>query len=452
MMVIFAAHSKSLKMKKILYSLVFCGLGFVGQAQNIQFTEFDLKNGLHVILQEDHSTPIVAVTVMYHVGSKNELPGKSGMAHFFEHLLFEGSENIGRGQYSKYVENAGGGLNANTSFDRTFYYELLPSNQLELGLWLESERMLHAKVEIVGIETQREVVKEEKRQRIDNQPYGNLLGETMGHSYKVHPYKWMPIGSMDDLNAAQEKDFIDFYKTFYVPNNAVLSIAGDINPEETKKLIEKYFSGIPKGQINIPRPNVSEPTHAGEVRDTVWVKDQLPVVVQAYHIPAQGTPEYYAVDMLNQLLSQGESSRLNRSIVDEKELALFCGAFSFGLEDPGLTLGFSMCNMGVDPSQVEQAMDAEFERAKSELISDQELQKLKNQVENDFVSRNSTVAGIAESLANYHMYFGDTNLINTEISRYQAVTKEDIMNAAKKYYDKSNRVVLYFLHNPELLK
>jgi zinc protease len=439
-------------MKKILYSLLFCGFGFSSQAQNIQFTEFDLKNGLHVILQEDHSTPIVAVTVMYHVGSKNELPGKSGMAHFFEHLLFEGSENIGRGQYSKYVENAGGGLNANTSFDRTFYYELLPSNQLELGLWLESERMLHAKVEIVGIETQREVVKEEKRQRIDNQPYGNLLGETMGHSYKVHPYKWMPIGSMDDLNAAQEKDFIDFYKTFYVPNNAVLSIAGDINPAETKKLIEKYFSGIPKGQINVPRPNIVEPTHSGEVRDTVWVKDQLPVVVQAYHIPAQGTPEYYAVDMLNQLLSQGESSRLNRSIVDEKELALFCGAFSFGLEDPGLTLGFSMCNMGVDPSQVEQAMDAEFDRAKTELISDQELQKLKNQVENDFVSRNSTVAGIAESLANYHMYFGDTNLINTEISRYQAVTKEDIMNAAKKYYDKSNRVVLYFLHNPELLK
>ena len=439
-------------MKKILYSLLFCGFGFSSQAQNIQFTEFDLKNGLHVILQEDHSTPIVAVTVMYHVGSKNELPGKSGMAHFFEHLLFEGSENIGRGQYSKYVENAGGGLNANTSFDRTFYYELLPSNQLELGLWLESERMLHAKVEIVGIETQREVVKEEKRQRIDNQPYGNLLGETMGHSYKVHPYKWMPIGSMDDLNAAQEKDFIDFYKTFYVPNNAVLSIAGDINPAETKKLIEKYFSGIPKGQINVPRPNIVEPTHSGEVRDTVWVKDQLPVVVQAYHIPAQGTPEYYAVDMLNQLLSQGESSRLNRSIVDEKELALFCGAFSFGLEDPGLTLGFSMCNMGVDPSQVEQAMDAEFDRAKTELISDQELQKLKNQVENDFVSRNSTVAGIAESLANYHMYFGDTNLINTEISRYQAVTKEEIMNAAKKYYDKSNRVVLYFLHNPELLK
>ncbi len=422
------------------------------EAQDIKFTEFDLKNGLHVILHEDHSTPIVAVTVMYHVGSKNELPGRTGMAHFFEHLFFEGSENIGRGQYSKYVENAGGGLNANTSFDRTFYYDLLPSNQLELGLWLESERMLHAKVDIKGIETQREVVKEEKRQRIDNQPYGTLLQETMSNSYKVHPYKWMPIGSMDDLNAAQEADFIDFYKTFYVPNNAVLSIAGDIDPLVTRLLIEKYFSGIPRGKEFIPRPTVVEPTHSGEARDTVWVKDQLPLVVQAYHIPAQGTPEYYAVDMLNQLLSEGGSSRLNRSVVEEKELALFCGAFSFGLEDPGLTLGFSMCNMGVDPAVVEEAMNEEFDKVKNELISDQELQKLKNQVENNFVSRNSTVAGIAESLANYHMYFGDTNLINTEISRYQAVSKQDIMNAAKKYYDKSNRVVLYFMHDPELLK
>ncbi|MEY3399049.1 MAG: hypothetical protein RL220_1643 [Bacteroidota bacterium] len=421
-------------------------------AQNIQFTEYDLDNGLHVILHEDHSTPIVAVTIMYHVGSKNETAGRSGMAHFFEHLLFEGSENIGRGQYSKYVENAGGGLNANTSFDRTFYYELLPSNQLELGLWLESERLLHAKVESVGIETQREVVKEEKRQRIDNQPYGNLLGETMARSFKVHPYKWMPIGSMDDLNAAQDIDFVNFYKTFYVPNNAVLSIAGDIDVESTKKLIDKYFSGIPKGKIEIPRPNVVEPTHQGEVRDTVWVKDQLPLVVQAYHIPAQGTTDYYAVDMLNQLLSQGESSRLNRSVVDEKELALFCGAFSFGLEDPGLTLGFAMCNMGIDPGKVEEAMNEEFDKVKKELISEKELQKLKNQIENDFVSRNSTVAGIAESLANYHMYFGDTNLINTEISRYQAVTREDIMNVAKKYYDKANRVVLYFMHDPELLK
>lgn len=421
-------------------------------AQKIQFTEYDLKNGLHVILHEDHSTPIVAVTVMYHVGSKNEQVGRTGMAHFFEHLLFEGSDNIGRGQYAKYVENAGGGLNANTTQDRTFYYDLLPSNQLELGLWLESERMMHAKVEKVGIETQREVVKEEKRMRYDNQPYGNLLPETMAHAYKVHPYRWTPIGSMEDLNAAKDQDFVDFYHTFYLPNNAVLSIAGDITIEETKKLVEKYFGGIEKGKNPIPRPTVVEPTNTGEVRDTIKVKDQLAVVVQAYHIPEQGSKDFYAVDMLNQLLSQGESSRLNKSVVEEQQLGLFCGAFTFNLEDPGLTLVYGLANSGIDPKDLETSMNAEFDRVKVEAITDTEIQKLRNQIENDFVSRNSTVAGIAESLANYHMYYGDTNLINTEIERYMAVTKEDLMNAAKKYYTKDNRVVLYFLHDPALLK
>ncbi|MFM7234905.1 MAG: M16 family metallopeptidase, partial [Flavobacteriales bacterium] len=198
---------------KVLKSTSFIGVILLVNAltaQNIRFEEYTLKNGLHVILHEDHSTPITAVTVMYHVGSKNEMVGRSGMAHFFEHLLFEGSENIGRGQYSKYVENAGGGLNANTTQDRTFYYDLLPSNQLELGLWLESERMLHSRVELVGIETQREVVKEEKRMRYDNRPYGTLFQETLDHAFDVHPYSWTPIGSMDDLNAAKEQDFKDF--------------------------------------------------------------------------------------------------------------------------------------------------------------------------------------------------------------------------------------------------
>ena len=403
-----------------------------------------MKNGMHVILHEDHSTPIVAVTVMYHVGSKNEDPSRTGMAHFFEHLLFEGSENIGRGEYTNYVENAGGTLNANTTNDRTFYYEVLPSNQLEMGLWLESERMLHAKVEQVGIETQREVVKEEKRQRVDNQPYGTLLQETMVRAYEEHPYQWTVIGSLDHLNAAKEEEFQAFYKNFYVPNNAVLSIAGDINIEDTKKLIKKYFSGIPRGADIIP-PSIVEPTKSAEIRDTILGKDQLPLVVQAYHIPAQGTEEFYAVDMLNTLLSGGESSRLNKAVVDEEQLAMFCGAFSFALEDPGLTLGFAMCNMGIDPAEVEAAMDKEFERAKTEPVSDREYQKLRNQIENQFVSSNSTMAGIAETLANYHMYLGEANLINTEIDRYLAVTKEDIMEAAKKYYTPENRVVLYFL-------
>jgi zinc protease len=436
-----------MKILKTSLGLAFCAIAALGTAQenNIEFEEFDLKNGLHVILHEDHSTPIVAVTVMYHVGSKNEDPNRTGMAHFFEHLLFEGSENIGRGEFSSYVENAGGTLNANTTNDRTFYYEVLPSNQLELGLWLESERMLHSKVEIVGIETQREVVKEEKRMRVDNQPYGRLLEETMKRAYTVHPYQWTTIGSLDHLNAAQEQEFIDFYKKFYVPENAVLSIAGDFDVKATSKLIKKYFSDIPRGNTEIVRPSTPEPVKTAEVRDTIWGKDQLPLVLQAYHIPKQGSTEFYAVDMLNQVLSQGESSRLNKSVVDEKELALFCGAFSFALEDPGLTLGFAMANMSVDPSEVEAAMNEEIVKLQNELITEREFQKLRNQIENDFISNNSTVAGIAESLANYHMYLGDANLLNTEIGRYMSVTREDILAAAKKYYVPENRVVLYFL-------
>lgn len=433
----------------LLFAGILSGTSALAQQKQIEFEEYSLKNGLHVILHEDHSTPIVAVTVMYHVGSKNENPERTGMAHFFEHLLFEGSENIGRGEFSRYVENAGGVLNANTTNDRTFYYEVLPSNQLELGLWLESERMLHAKVENEGIETQREVVKEEKRQRMDNQPYGNLLSETMKRAYQDHPYQWPVIGSMEHLNAAQEDEFIDFYKTFYVPNNAVLSIAGDIDIEETKKLIKQYFSGIPKGENEVPRPDVVEPKKTEEVRDTIWGDDQLPMIVQAYHIPAQGEDEFYAVSMLNKLMSDGESSRLNRAVVEEKELALYAGAFSFPLEDPGVTLAFALANMGVDPKEVEDAMNEEFVKAQQEMITEQELAKVKNQIENDFISSNSSVAGIAESLANYHMYYGDANLINTEIERYLAVTREDILNAAKKYYQPENRVVLYFLFDEE---
>jgi len=413
----------------------------------INFIEYDLDNGLHVILHEDHSTPIVAVTVMYHVGSKNEDPSRTGMAHFFEHLLFEGSENIARGEFDNYVENAGGVLNANTSQDRTFYYELLPSNQLQLGLWLESERMLHAKILQIGIDTQNEVVKEEKRMRVDNQPYGNLLEKTMEACYDEHPYQWTPIGSMDHLDAATHSDFMDFYNTFYVPNNATLSIAGDIDIQTTMELIDLYFSDIPRGTKEIYIPSVIEKTRTEERRSIVYGKDRLPLVVQAYHIPAQGTPDYYAVDMLNQVLSGGASSRLNRSVVDEKQLALYCGAFSFGLEHPGLTLAFAMVNMGVEPGDVEEAMNEEVELLKSVLITDRELQKLKNQIESDFISSNSSMAGIAESLANYHTYFGDTNLINTEIDRYLSITAEDIQRAANTYYNPSSRVTIYFQHN-----
>ncbi len=435
-------------MKKWLLSLAVLASGInllSAQMNKIQFTEYDLPNGLHVILHEDHSTPNVIVSVMYHVGSKNENPERTGFAHFFEHLLFEGSENIGRGEYAKYVEKAGGTLNANTTWDRTFYYDLLPSNQLELGLWLESERMLHAKVEQTGIETQRQVVKEERRMRIDNRPYGTLIENAMKRAYTKHPYNWPIIGSMKHLEAATESDYVYFYKTFYVPNNAILSIAGDITPEEAKKLVTKYFGDIPRGKNEIYRPKVVEPALTKEIRDTIYDNVQLPMVAHTYRIPANGTPDYYAVSMLAKLLSQGESSRLYRALVDEQQKALNVGAFPIDMEDPGVTLAYGIANMGVDPAEMEKAMDAEIEKVMTQPIPDEEFQKLKNQIENEFVSANSTIAGIAESLANYKMYLGDTHLINDEINRYMKVTKEDIIQAAKKYFNKNNRVVLYYL-------
>lgn len=435
-------------MKQKSITLLLFLFGFVNahaQMNKIDFVEYDLDNGLHVILHQDNSTPIVAVSILYHVGSKNEKTDRTGFAHFFEHLLFEGSENIDRGQFDKYINGAGGSNNAYTTTDKTFYYELLPSNQLELGLWLESERLLHAKVDEKGIETQREVVKEEKRQRYDNQPYGSILPESMKRAFTIHPYRWTPIGSMEDLNAAQEEDYKNFYKDFYVPNNAVLSIAGDIDIENTKMLVDKYFSGIPKGTKAIYRPDIVEPPIDGEKKDTIFDNIQLPAVVQTYHLPAQGTPDFYAVSMLAQLLSQGQSSRLYRALVDEQQKAVFAGSFPLPMEDPGVNIVYAIANMGVDSDALSDAVDAEINRVQNELISDKEFQKLKNQVENDFVTSNARVYGIAESLADYYMFYGDTNLINTEIDRYLAVTKEDIQRVAREYFKKNSRVNLIYL-------
>jgi len=306
---------------KLLLVCLMTSIMLSAQSSKIEFVEYDLANGLHVILHQDKTTPIVGVSVLYHVGSKNEKPDRTGFAHFFEHLLFEGSENIGRGEYFNYVQSNGGTLNANTSNDRTFYYEVLPSNKLELGLWLESERMLHAKVDQTGVETQRDVVKEERRQRIDNQPYGSIVQELMVRAFTKHPYNWPVIGSMEHLEAATEADYKQFYKDFYTPNNATLSIAGDLDIEETKKLVEQYFGGIPVKNPNVYRPTVVEPKMTAEVRDTIYDNIQLPAVVQGYRIPAQGTPDYYAVSMLGTLLSQGESSRLYRALVDDQQKA-----------------------------------------------------------------------------------------------------------------------------------
>ena len=477
------------------------------ESKKVDFVEYDLDNGLHVILHEDHSTPIAAVTLMYHVGSKNEKVGRTGFAHFFEHLMFEGTQNIERHTYDKFVEGAGGTLNANTSQDRTFYYELLPSNQLELGIWLESERLLHAKVENIGIETQREVVKEEKRQRVDNQPYGSWMENIFKRAFTEHPYNWVPIGSMADLDAAVEEDYVNFYRTFYVPHNTTLSIAGDIDIEQAKKWIDIYFASIPNGdkldvyrdkeflpiekfvtkyktQVGsigqsknfvgdwnnlstekfiakyfkkvsskphaIPRPTINEGLLKAEIRDTIYDNIQLPAIIMAYKTPELNHADHYAVEMLAMLLSQGNSSRFNKRIVEQQQKAMYAAAFPFPLEDPGVAITFALANMGVGLDSLEYALNVEIKDVQNNLITENELQKIKNQIESDFISSNSTMAGIAEQLAQYYTYYkGNTNLINDEIKKYMSVTREDIKRVANKYFTQDNRVILYYLPKEE---
>jgi predicted Zn-dependent peptidase len=433
-------------MQKQILSLFLASIVGSASAQSkIEFEEYDLDNGLHVILHEDHSTPIVAVSVLYHVGSKNEKEGRSGFAHFFEHLMFEGSPHIERGEYMKIVSANGGALNANTSFDRTFYYEILPSNQLELGLWLESERMLQAKVDIVGVNTQREVVKEEKRLRVDNQPYGSFQEKMFGAAFKDSYYAITPIGTMDDLNAAEEADFKDFYSTFYVPNNATLSIAGDIDPEQAKAWIAKYFSTIPAGTKEIPRPTEKLAPLTAEVVDTVYDNIQLPGIFMGYRCPERGTKDAYAMDMVSTILADGQSSMLYKSIVDEKQLGVVIQAFNFSLENGGLFITFGLANPDTEISDFIQAIDDEINKLITEGISEEDYTKIQNQIENDFVSTNGSVAGIAESLADNHVYLGDADLINTEITNYREITADYLQEVAAKYLKPENRVVLKYL-------
>jgi predicted Zn-dependent peptidase len=280
---------------------------------------------------------------------------------------------------------------------------------------------------------------------MDNQPYGSILTEVLKRAYKVHPYRWAPIGSLEHLNNAKLEEFIDFYKTFYVPNNCVLSIAGDIDIAQTKKLIADYFGPIPRGTKPIPRPTVTEPPLGGEVRDVIEDNIQLPAVIQAYRAPKQGSDEYYAFNMLSTILSGGQSSRMNKVLVDQKQIALQAAAIPFFNEDAGLFITFAIANMGVKPADLENAMDSVVNGLKSGLVSEREFEKVMNQIKTDFVSGNSSMAGIAESLANYEVYFGDANLINTELAKYQKVTREDLLAVAKKYLNKDNRVALYYV-------
>ncbi|MCF6140072.1 insulinase family protein [Flavobacterium sp. K77] len=420
-------------------------LGGVASAQKVAFEEYKLDNGLHVILHNDPSAPTVITSVMYHVGAKDENPERTGFAHFFEHLLFEGTENIKRGEWFKIVTGNGGVNNANTTDDRTYYYEVFPSNNLELGLWMEAERMLHPVINQIGVDTQNEVVKEEKRLRVDNQPYGNFLAEVKKNIFKKHPYRWATIGSMDHLDAATLEEFQAFNKKFYVPNNAVLVVAGDFKPEQAKEWIQKYFGPIKKGAAVKRETFVEEPITQTIKATFEDPNIQIPAIVAAYRTPSMKTRDARVLDMISSLLSDGKSSRLYKKIVDDKKMALQIGAFSNNQEDYGSYIIYGLPQAPNTAEGILAEIDAEIAKLQTELLSENDLQKLQNKFENQYVNSNSTIDGIADNLATYHLLYGDINLINTEIDIYRSITREEIREVAKKYLNPKQRLVLDYV-------
>ncbi|WP_276168271.1 M16 family metallopeptidase [Zobellia alginiliquefaciens] len=419
--------------------------GLCLQAQEVTYEEYDLNNGLHVILHQDPTAPIVTTSVMYHVGGKDRTEGRTGFAHFFEHLLFEGTKNIERGKWFEIVSSNGGKNNANTSQDRTYYYEVFPSNNLELGLWLESERMLHPVIDQKGIDTQQEVVKEEKRLRYDNRPYGQLITVVGENLFKKHPYKDPNIGYMADLDAATLEDVIAYNKKYYSPNNAVLVVAGDIDLTDTKKMVEDYFGDIPKGE-EVSRNYPKEDPILKEVRTKTYDANiQIPASVISYRTPGFRERDAYVLDMISTYLSDGRSSKLYKKMVDDQKQALQVGAFNIGQEDYGMYLVYALPVGETSLDVLITEMEEEIAKVRDSLISEKDHQKLLNKFENQFVNSNSSVEGIANSLARNYLLYGDTELINKEIDIFRSITREEIMEVANKYLRPDQRVIIDYL-------
>ena len=433
-------------MKKSIFTFASAVLvAFYMNAQKVEFEEYDLDNGMHVILHQDNSAPVVTTAVMYHVGAKDEQPDRTGMAHFFEHLLFEGTQNIGKGEWFKLVSSNGGRNNANTTDDRTYYYEIFPSNKLALGLWMESERLLHPIIGQDGVDTQNEVVKEEKRLRVDNQPYSRFLENVKKNIFKKHPYKGTTIGKMKHLDAATLEEFLAFNKKFYVPNNATLVVAGDISLETTKKMIQDYFGPIPRGAA-IERTVAQEDPITAPISAKAYDPNiQIPAIITAYRTPSMKTRDSRVLDMVSSYLSSGRSSILYKKLVDTKKMTLQVGAINLSQEDYGTYIVYGLPQGETKLSDIVKEIDEEIVKIQTDLISEKAYQKLQNKFENNFVNSNASVEGIANSLARYNVLFGDTNLINTEIDIYRSITREEIREVAKKYLNPNQRLTLEYL-------
>jgi zinc protease len=437
--------------RRVVAALFVCALTLTSvSAQrkvNVPLKETTLKNGLRVITVEDHSAPVVALSLTYNVGSRNERKGRTGFAHLFEHMMFKGSENVGSGEHFVLVYNNGGSMNGSTNEDRTNYFEVLPANQLDLALFLEADRMRSLAITKENLDNQRNAVQEERRLGIDNQPYGKSGELQQELLYDNFAYKHSVIGSMEDLNAATVEDVSEFFKMYYAPNNAVLVLVGDFKTDDALARIRKNFESLPR-QPNPPAVDMTEPEQKAERRATVDdVLARAPQLDLAYKAVPGNTADFYALQVLGAALGSGQSSRLYQKLVKEKEMVTSIGAFVSERRGPGAFYSFAIVKPGVKMEVVEATIYAEIERLKKEPIADWELQKAKNTTRRNFINGLQSSILRAITLGQYITYYGDPNLINVRLDRVAAVTKEDVQRVANKYLRDTNRTVV--ITNPK---
>src|ERR1041385_3964227 len=436
------------RVSRLFASSFICALSVVAlQAQTarsvrVDFKETTLKNGLRVITVEDHSAPVIAVSITYNVGSRNERQGRTGFAHLFEHMMFKGSENVGSGEQFLLIFNNGGNMNGTTNEDRTNYFEVLPPNQLDLGLFLEADRMKSLAITKENLDNQRNAVQEERRLGVDNQPYGKSEELQQGLLYDNFAYKHTTIGSMDDLNAATVEDVAAFFKMYYAPNNAVLTLVGDFKTDEALAKIRSSFESIPR-QPDPPSVDMTEPQQKAERRATFEdVLARAPRVDLAYKAVPGNTADFYALQVLSAVLQGGQSSRLYQKLVKEKEMVTNVGGFMDEKRGVGAFYTNATLRPNVKTDDVEAAIYEEIDRLKKEPIADWELQKAKNTTRRNFINNLQSSLARAVIIGQYTVYYNDPNLINTRLDKVAAVTKEDVQRVANKYLVDTNHTVV----------